>query len=90
MRVPVVNVTLYFPGGLGSRYPEVVWTNKGRNIEKIDCMSASVAVSQLECCHWSVVETRVWEAGGVRSRVVQQFEKLFFVFANRCARRFSI
>jgi len=48
MRVPVVNVTLYLPGGFGTRYPAVVLASKRRKIESINCISASVVVPQLQ------------------------------------------
>jgi hypothetical protein len=42
-------VTLYLPVGFGTRYPVVVLASKRRRIERIDCMSTSVVVPQLQC-----------------------------------------
>jgi hypothetical protein len=40
MRVPVVKVTLYLPGGFGTRYPAAVLASKRREVQRIDCISA--------------------------------------------------
>lgn len=45
MRVPVVNVTLYLPGGVGTRYPAVVLASRRRKIGSTDRMFASVSAS---------------------------------------------
>ena len=42
MRGPVVNVTLYLPDGLGSRYPAAVLASKRRRHENMDCMSVGI------------------------------------------------